>query len=113
MNFLDGRVDGAGRVTLGDGVAVAVDRERFELLDGQEVTLGIRPHDLAVGGELPVDVTVAEALGGETYAHGTLAGQSLVVRLEADQRVRAGDRLLVGASNVHLFDRTSGRSMRC
>jgi sn-glycerol 3-phosphate transport system ATP-binding protein/multiple sugar transport system ATP-binding protein len=86
----------------------------------REVTLGIRPHDLALGhdgvsGSFTVRVILSEALGGETYAHATLAGEPLCVRLDPDVRVAPGDTLTlrVPPGKIHLFDPESGKSLRC
>ena len=94
--------------------------------------VGIRPHDLLPAsprGEsksdgqhmtssaeavLPVEVGFVEALGGETYAHGRLADQSVVARLEASERVVAGEtiRLQIEADSLHLFVPSTGASLR-
>jgi multiple sugar transport system ATP-binding protein len=113
MNFLEGRLDG-------DHVSVGDTMLRFAgdfgaPGAGERVVVGVRPHDLhpaADGFEL--EVTLVEALGSETYAHGRLAGQSLVARLDPAERARAGDtlRLAAAAENVHLFDPATQRSLR-
>jgi sn-glycerol 3-phosphate transport system ATP-binding protein/multiple sugar transport system ATP-binding protein len=116
MNFLEGRVeraDGRWQVRLDADAAIDVAPERFTLADGDEVVIGVRPHDLQLGGSLRFEVSVAEALGGETYAHGSIAGQPVTVRLEADRRVKTGEEVELAPSVVHLFDRKSGRSLRC
>ena len=131
MNFLDGELEekeGSWSVALGDGktkIALAAAALGAALVRGRRVTAGIRPHDLVpIDGEahgadsaqpLELDVTFAEALGGETYAHGTLAGSSAVVRLDARVPVGGLRRLALSAppSLVHVFDRDTGESLRC
>ncbi len=128
MNFIDARLvtdaDGDGLVAeLGsDG-----DRQRLpigeagswrKLASGQAVTVGLRPHDLepcdpAAPSALGIKVTLTEALGGETYAHGELVGESVIVRLDPSQAVRVGERLPVAPSELHLFDPETGASLRC
>jgi ABC-type sugar transport system ATPase subunit len=63
-----------------------VDPERFagELTAGREVSVGVRPHDIHVTpGGAPFEVSIVEALGAESYAHGTIAGSPFVARVEA------------------------------
>jgi len=124
MNFLDGTVarDGDGTVVeVGKGsssVQVAVDPDRFtKLEEGRAVCLGVRPHDLvAARGDdrpVPVAVTFTEALGGETYAHGDLAGFPVVARLDATTRVQPGDQLKLVPKRLQLFDADTGKTLRC
>jgi ABC-type sugar transport system ATPase subunit len=139
MNFLAGRLeqaDGAGWVAVlgakDSTERVKLDAESFgkSLVAGKAVTVGIRPHDFALlepaaaagaddrsaaggGPAVAIAVSLAEALGGETYAHGTLAGQDVVARLDPGCPTKAGDTLRVVPSDVHLFDPESGRSLRC
>ncbi|MSP25277.1 MAG: sn-glycerol-3-phosphate ABC transporter ATP-binding protein UgpC [Myxococcales bacterium] len=60
-------------------------------------------------------VTMSEPLGGETFAHGTIAGLSAVVRLDAKLAVRANEllALAIEPGRVHLFDADSGLALRC
>jgi multiple sugar transport system ATP-binding protein len=106
MNFLDARVIAEGTLDLGDGVEVGYDPERFSASTEQEVTLGVRPHELSPtpDGALKVEVTFVEALGGESYAHARLGEQPLVVRLDATQSVTPGDRLSLSLERVRLFN---------
>ena len=81
MNFFDGvleRKDGRWSVAA-QGLAVDVEEARFAgaLEPGRAVTVGIRPHDVrlvATGEGTSVVVSIVEALGMESFAHGELAG---------------------------------------
>jgi sn-glycerol 3-phosphate transport system ATP-binding protein/multiple sugar transport system ATP-binding protein len=121
MNLLDGKLRLASAlVAEASDLTIAVDSERFgKVAPGQEVTIGLRPHDLVVHeegleriGEIIVDVV--EALGFETYVHGLTRqpGPTIVVRLDADhaRRVRVGEHLplAIDKAKVHLFDQASG-----
>jgi multiple sugar transport system ATP-binding protein len=121
MNFVDGTVslatDGRPRVHLGADFTIPLDPEAFAgaLAAGREVTVGVRPHDVqlvAAGEGAPLDVSIVEALGVESFAHGTLAGASFVARIEADQPVKKGERLHVAFARMHLFDKQTGVSLR-
>jgi sn-glycerol 3-phosphate transport system ATP-binding protein/multiple sugar transport system ATP-binding protein len=119
MNFVDARIereDGRFVAKASDTFAVAIDEARFTatLEQGREVTVGIRPHDVCVveeGAGAPFEVSIVEALGPESYAHGTLAGAPCVARLEASARVKKGDRIFVAFEHLHLFDRQTGASL--
>jgi sn-glycerol 3-phosphate transport system ATP-binding protein/multiple sugar transport system ATP-binding protein len=121
MNFLDGRVshgDDAWSVTLSNGekrVELPIERERYRGLDkGRAVVVGVRPHDFDRDrGGIEIAVMLTEALGGETYAHGSLAGQPVIVRLDGSERIAAGDSLQLMPSRIHLFDERSGESLSC
>jgi ABC-type sugar transport system ATPase subunit len=125
MNLLDGKLElKSTLVAEGSDLTVEVDSKRFgKVAPGQEVTIGLRPHDLVVHeegmeriGEIVVDVV--EALGFETYVHGFARkpGPTIVVRLDANhaRRVRVGEHLplAIDKAKVHLFDRASGLALR-
>ena len=85
---------------------------------GREVLVGVRPHDVAPASEadaaLQLAVEVVETLGPELTVHGKLrsGGQEFVAVLPADHPVRRGDTLPLRIERMHLFDRTTERSLR-
>src|SRR6185437_2126683 len=100
-----------------EGLSAPVDAARFQgaLRPGREVTVGVRAHDvrLAAEGEgAAMEVSIVEALGVESFAHGELGGAPFVARVDADALVRRGDRIHVAFSTMHLFDAGSGASLR-
>ena len=119
MNFVQVRAEG-GRLR-----APGVDLPMPELAEEESAFeaawVGIRAHDLAVVGDddaaaqITVPVQVVEAMGFEAYAHGQVADQPFVVRLEADQArtVRAGDSLELTATpgGLRLFDLQTERAL--
>jgi ABC-type sugar transport system ATPase subunit len=126
MNLLEARLEKKdGRfVADGGGVVAAVDEDRFgpALVEGRDVTVGIRPHDFEMAGDAARAVTtlkveLVEALGFEAFAHGWLraSGPRVIARIEADRarQVHAGDQLPLGVSpaRVHLFDPQTGLSL--
>ena len=109
MNFVRAKVEG-GRAT-----APGLDLPAPAEARG-EVIVGIRPHDVVedTEGALVLEVEVAEAMGFETYAHGTLGGEPFVARLEGHARPTAGEtlRLRVAPEAVHYFDGESEKALR-
>ena len=82
MNFAEGRLErkGGGFVAkIGTELSIRVDEARFggSLEPGREVTAGVRPHDVRVEGDgegTALEASIVEALGAESYAHGTIGG---------------------------------------
>jgi ABC-type sugar transport system ATPase subunit len=77
-------------------------------------TVGIRPEDLVVDDDGPVEawVEAVETLGNEAIVHTRCAdGTRLLVRTPPRHRLRRGDRVRLGlsAERLHSFDRASGR----
>ena len=118
MNFFAARLergDDGFQAVASDGFKMPVDADRFEgeLAAGREVTVGVRPHDIHVTESgAPFQVSIVEALGAESYAHGTIAGSPFVARVEANIPVKKGDKLAVSFAEMHLFDKQSGVSLR-
>ncbi|MGK4001493.1 sn-glycerol-3-phosphate ABC transporter ATP-binding protein UgpC [Sorangium sp. So ce1036] len=119
MNFLEARMeDRGGRWVAAHGdLAVEIDAAEFPgaLAPGRRVTVGVRPHEVEVApgqGGASFQVAIVEALGAESYAHGTVAGAPFVARLEPAAPVAKGDTVRVALRQVHLFDAESGVSLR-
>jgi sn-glycerol 3-phosphate transport system ATP-binding protein/multiple sugar transport system ATP-binding protein len=124
MNIVRARLerDRGEWIARGEDLVCAVDEARFrtELVEGREIELGVRPHDLrcdAIGDRPSVEMKVelVEALGFEAYAHGWVraAGPRLVVRLDASptRAVKVGSTLSLAAENPHLFDPKTGLAL--
>ncbi|HVQ75422.1 MAG TPA: sn-glycerol-3-phosphate ABC transporter ATP-binding protein UgpC [Candidatus Binatia bacterium] len=88
-------------------------RARLAAYKGQGVTLGVRPEDLRVGtaGEasgsaLDAVVEVVEPLGSEILLDTTVAGQSVVARVEPSVRAKPHEKihLVLNTERIHFFD---------
>ena len=120
MNLLLARADRQGQLS---GAAFNLPmpgwlRERAVATD-LALTVGIRPQDLrsATDGPLALRVDVVEYLGTESQVVGHLAGAGdarLVATLPGDARALRQQtlRLSVDAERLHLFDTTTGETLR-
>ncbi len=109
MNFLEVRVEG-GRARA-EGVDYPI--EGSIAADG-EVTIGVRAHDVrpsAGAGHLVLRVEVIEAMGFESYAHGTVGTTPFVARLEGTHALERGARLPLDVVTAHAFD-ARGEALR-
>jgi sn-glycerol 3-phosphate transport system ATP-binding protein/multiple sugar transport system ATP-binding protein len=120
MNFLEAQLsqrDGQWIAEKGK-LALPIDGANFNetlLAEGRRVVVGVRPHDVEVlSGEegAALEVSIIEALGAESYAHGTIGGQTFVARVDPTTRIAKGETVRLALRNVHLFDADTGVSLR-
>ena len=118
MNLLEGvAVD--GKVSVG-GFEVPVDPTAERRMSGR-VTVGVRPENwrivTAAEGGLPVDVTVIEELGADSFVYGTSdvegVPSNVIVRVSGRHHPRKGEVLYVTTDpqHVHVFDTDSGERL--
>jgi multiple sugar transport system ATP-binding protein len=92
------------KITLDAAVASAVAKS-----DGADLTVGIRPQGLSLGGDgVPATVMVVEELGSETFVFVEMEHRGetrrVRVRVDAEYRVSRGDHTNVDVVGpVHLF----------
>ncbi|MCA9863646.1 MAG: ABC transporter ATP-binding protein, partial [Thermomicrobiales bacterium] len=124
MNLLPGRLrteaDGSLVAALGPNAAVALGRTTGAGLDGQEITLGIRPQDIRVEARgtartLPATVFAFEPLQELGRLTLNLAGtdQRLVVETHHDMVAVPGETvgLQFDLARTHLFDTATGERL--
>jgi ABC-type sugar transport system ATPase subunit len=114
MNFLDARIEAidGGRVAVAGAMAVPLD-DATPVRPGEDVTIGIRPESLAIGGEgrqlCQARIAVVERLGSETIAYAGIDGQEelLSIKLSANPGVRPDDLVPIrmNGEHVHVFGR--------
>ena len=110
MNFLPGRL-------VNDGMAVQLDAGPLIALQGRRsgsnVTLGVRPEHLTLGGgELMVTIDLIEPLGSETLVHGRVAGPTgETIAVKAPGVVPPADTMTISVQpdHVHVFDAGTGK----
>ena len=122
MNFLDVTAHADGRTFLleGHGQRFRVRRERFDIQEGQALTLGVRPSSLFSGGNPEERENSLRGVADLIEFHGDNALVSFRVGdKEIGALVPATDRPQRGATmafsvreeNLHLFDRATGLSV--
>jgi multiple sugar transport system ATP-binding protein len=127
LTTADGRVNasfGEHRLAVPEAVLARRPGVRSLIAAGGEVVVGIRPEDIEDAEFVPgagpdellaVTVDLAEPLGAETIVHFEVApGAAFTARLSPRTTVRAGRpvKLAVDIDRLHLFDPTSGQSLR-
>ena len=98
MNFLSGKIEsnqGQASFVLSDGRKVSIAGYEFAGTpgEGRTATLGVRPEQMQIdpnGGmtsNLPVSFSIVEPMGSDSLVWGQSAGQTISVRIDADQDV--------------------------
>ncbi len=108
MNFARATVSSDGASASLAGVTVALGYARASA-GGREVTFGVRPEDISVGGDVPARVVVVEPLGAETLvtlAVGDSHSVEMVTRVSADTKLKMADqvKIAINPAKTHLFD---------
>src|SRR5262249_37485882 len=118
MNLLPGRIVGPGSVDIKGG-RIAFHAGAFAAEPGQEVDVGIRPEDLnltraGAGNGLAFAQDFVEELGATRLIHGSVGQVPIVlaVATSAEAAADGGGGIAVEPGAVHLFDRTTGISLR-
>ncbi|QIK67496.1 sn-glycerol-3-phosphate ABC transporter ATP-binding protein UgpC [Nocardioides sp. HDW12B] len=114
MNLLEGKAAG-GKVALGQ-YAVPVDETAAKKMEGN-VTVGVRPENWRLVGEsegLPVNVTVIEELGADSFVYGTSdvegVPSNVIIRVSGRDHPRKGETMYITTDphHVHVFDTDTG-----
>jgi multiple sugar transport system ATP-binding protein len=120
MNFLTGRVVGAGdklSFRVNDKVSIAIPdsrKRRYVSLKDREALLGIRPEHIFEGhtkqgsgdAEFEAQVSVIEPMGNETMVFFEIGGTEVTARLEAHTPCRPGKSFwfTFDINKIHLID---------
>jgi sn-glycerol 3-phosphate transport system ATP-binding protein len=113
MNLMPGKIAGPGIVETPGG-KLPFDASRY--VTSGEVEVGVRPEDIHVAsgaeGFLFVPELVEE-LGATRLLHGNFGAAQIIVAIPASGTTHENKplRLSIDPSAVHLFDRTSGKSL--
>jgi multiple sugar transport system ATP-binding protein len=124
MGFIEARVeagdDGAKLVAPGLRLRLNEAQDRAVARSGaRQVSIGIRPERLTLGGQPNADwqvagtVDVVEMLGSEQYVHFSTEAGTLTARVSRDHPLKVQDAVVFSgaAQHLHLFDRETGRTI--
>ena len=108
MNFLRGKVSGAGKVSVpalgGEDIETSVTLPAT----GSDIIVGLRPQELGVHHEdSPITVDIRERLGGVAYDYlSTPTGERIVVEIKGDDPITEGTTVRVDfdPANAFFFD---------
>jgi multiple sugar transport system ATP-binding protein len=108
MNFARATVNGGGDAVALAGLTIKLGHARPSAAH-TDITFGVRPEDITLGGELSARVVVLEPLGAETLATLAIGVQNtveMVTRVSPDAALKPGDTVNVSINphKTHLFD---------
>ncbi len=117
MNFFDVKVEkgflvGAKfRTKLTDA-----ERETLKGYEGKTIVLGIRPENMAEGGDIPVKVFSNENLGMNTLVHGHIDGSKaasdkITAKLRGWCDYKEGDTVMLSVTRKHFFDKETTQAI--
>jgi multiple sugar transport system ATP-binding protein len=116
MNFFEGQIDADGKFNVGK---LTIDLKNYDFADGTvkgKHWLGYRPEHVVLGEaalSMPVHVEavadIVEPMGSDTLIWTKIEGHDFRIRTDGQQKVAAGDRLIVGMDPrfASIFDKTT------
>ena len=114
MNFYDVKFENGS--LHGKGFTVELTDEEKDTLsgyNGKEITLGVRPEDIAEGGRLPVKVFSNENLGMNTLVHGHMGDNNRIsAKLRGWTNYKNGDIVNVTFKRKHFFNKETTNAIR-
>ena len=136
MNFFDGIISKNGNVSFANGQNITIPKgnlDKLDFVDGQEITLGIRPEDLhteavfldVCENKITAKVEVKEDLGSEAilYCNLNLEDEASVVmgsaqtlltaKVDSRTKVNRMENVILGvdANHLHFFDKVTEKNM--
>ncbi len=118
INLLEGALETIGGTLCFRRGALTVPLPACFRGDAREVVLGLRPEDVgpatSEAAQIHGVVDTAMPAGSDQFLGVAVEGAMLFLRVPKDVRVREGEPIGFGLteSRLHLFDRTTGRSLR-
>ena len=92
------------------------EKELLKGYEGKQVTLGVRPEDVDVGGNVQVQVFANENLGMNTLVHGRMMNgkdqQPITCKLRGWCDYKRGDHVKVSFVRRHFFDKETTNAIR-
>ena len=117
MNFFDVKVDNGFLVGAKFRTALTdAERDTLKGYEGKTIVLGIRPENMAEGGDIPVKVFSNENLGMNTLVHGhidgsKLASDKITAKLRGWCDYKEGDTVMLSVTRKHFFDKETTQAI--
>jgi len=118
MNFFDVRVEN-GTLIADQFQAKLTEEEnhRLRAYNGKMITLGVRPENIAEGGDIHMKVTTNENLGMNTLVHGhlgasTSAANKITAKLRGWCNYQNGDIVPISFTRKHFFDKETTNAIK-
>ena len=100
----------------GPGFTVELSEEQKSMLAPyarKQITLGVRPEDVAEGGSIQVKASTNENLGMNTLVHGVLGdGNRITCKFRGWSSYKKGDMVPVHFTKMHFFDPETTNAIR-
>ncbi len=100
----------------GEGFNVTLDeRQKSELAsyNSKKIILGVRPEDIAEGGDVILKVATNENLGMNTLVHGSIGGGNhITAKLRGWNSYKLNDEVPVHFNRMHFFDPETTNAIR-
>ena len=117
MNFFDVQIKGDKAVSPYFTMALTeAEQQMLSAYQGKTVVLGVRPENIATGGDVNVTVFSNENLGMNTLVHGRMAdGKNqlpITCKLRGWCDYKAGDHIQVQYEKRHFFDKETTNAIR-
>ena len=114
MNFYDVKFENGSLHGKGFDVELTdAEKDTLSAYNGKEITLGVRPEDIAEGGSLPVKVFSNENLGMNTLVHGHMGDNNRIsAKLRGWTNYKNGDIVNVTFKRKHFFDKETTNAIR-
>jgi len=118
MNFFNVTVDGHQLVSQAARIPLsAADQQKLSSYQGKEIVLGVRPENVAEGGDIAMQVYSNENLGMNTLVHGRLKAAdgshpTITCKFKGWCDYKAGDQVSVSFTKMHFFDKETTNAIR-
>ena len=114
MNFYDVKFENGSLHGKGFTVELTeAEKDTLSAYNGKEITLGVRPEDIAEGGSLPVKVFSNENLGMNTLVHGHMGDNNRIsAKLRGWTNYKNGDIVNVTFKRKHFFNKETTNAIR-
>ncbi len=113
MNFFDVQIKNGQAVC--ESFAIDLDGDEKQLLksyEGKTVVLGVRPENIAQGGNISVNVFSNENLGQTTLVNGVVKKHKITCKFREWCNYKAGDTVQVSFNRKHFFDKETSEAIR-